>query len=46
VTDEVTEEIIIELDDNLIPNQNIILQPDDIVTVNTFPYRKKISFTG
>jgi protein involved in polysaccharide export with SLBB domain len=42
--DEVTEEIIIELDDNLIPNQNIILQPDDIVTVNTYPYRMENKF--
>ena len=42
--DEVTEEIIIELDDNLIPNQNITLQPDDIVTVNTFPYRTENKF--
>ena len=42
--DEVTEEIIIELDDNLIPNQNIILQPDDIVTVNTYPYRIENKF--
>jgi protein involved in polysaccharide export with SLBB domain len=42
--DEVTEEIIIELDDDLIPNQNIILQPDDIVTVNTFPYRIENKF--
>ena len=42
--DEVTEEIIIELDDNLIPSQNIALQPDDIVTVNTFPYRRGNKF--
>jgi len=42
--DEVTEEIIIELDDNLIPNQNIVLKPDDIVTVNTFPYRTENKF--
>ena len=42
--DEVTEEIIVELDDNLIPDQNIILQPDDIVTVNTFPYRTENKF--
>jgi len=41
---EVTEEIIVELDDNLIPNQNIVLQPDDIVTVNTFPYRTENKF--
>ena len=42
--DEVTEEIIVELDDNLIPDQNIILQPDDIVTVNTYPYRIENKF--
>jgi len=42
--DEVTEEIILELDDNLIPNQNIVLEPDDIVTVNTFPYRTENKF--
>jgi protein involved in polysaccharide export with SLBB domain len=42
--DEVTEEIIVELDDNLIPNQNITLQPDDIVTINTFPYRIENKF--
>ena len=40
----VTEEIIIKLDENLIPNKIIILQPDDIVTVNTFPYRKVNKF--
>ena len=40
----VTEEIIVELDENLIPNKKIILQPDDIVTVNTFPYRKDNKF--
>ena len=42
--DNVTEEIIIKLDENLIPNKIIILQPDDIVTVNTFPYRKVNKF--
>jgi len=42
--DNVTEEIAIELDENLIPNKKIILQPDDIVTVNTFPYRKENRF--
>jgi protein involved in polysaccharide export with SLBB domain len=42
--DNVTEEIIIKLDENLIPNKTIILQPDDIVTVNTFPYRKVNKF--
>ena len=35
--ENVTEEIIVQLDENLIPNKKIILQPDDIVTVNTFP---------
>jgi protein involved in polysaccharide export with SLBB domain len=38
--ENVTEEIIIKLDENLIPNKKIVLQPDDIVTVNTYPYRK------
>ena len=42
--ENVTEEIIIKLDENLIPNKKIILQPDDIVTVNTFPYRKDNKF--
>ena len=42
--DNVTEEIAVELDENLIPNKKIILQPDDIVTVNTFPYRKENKF--
>ena len=42
--ENVTEEIIIKLDENLIPNKKIILQPDDIVTVNTFPYRKENKF--
>ena len=42
--DNVTEEIIVELDENLIPNKKISLQPDDIVTVNTFPYRKENKF--
>ena len=42
--DNVTEEIILELDENLIPNKKIILNPDDIVTVNTFPYRKENKF--
>ena len=40
----VTEEIIIKLDGNLNPNKKIVLQPDDIVTVNTFPYRKENKF--
>ena len=42
--DNVTKEITVELDENLIPNKKIILQPDDIVTVNTFPYRKENKF--
>ena len=42
--DNVTKEIILELDENLIPNKKIVLQPDDIVTVNTFPYRKDNKF--
>ncbi|MDB3927358.1 SLBB domain-containing protein [Flavobacteriaceae bacterium] len=42
--ENVTEEIIVELDENLIPNKKIILKPDDIVTVNTFPYRKENKF--
>ena len=41
---EFTKEIIVELDDYLIPNQKINLLPDDIVTVNTFPYRKDNKF--
>jgi protein involved in polysaccharide export with SLBB domain len=42
--ENVTEEIIVKLDENLNPNKKIILQPDDIVTVNTFPYRKENKF--
>ena len=42
--DNITEEIILELDENLIPNKKIILNPDDIVTVNTFPYRRENKF--
>ena len=42
--ENVTEEIIIKLDENLIPNKKIVLQPDDIVTVNTYPYRKNNKF--
>ncbi len=41
---EVTKEIIVELDDYLIPNKKISLLPDDIVTVNAFPYRKENKF--
>ena len=40
----ITEEIIVEVNENLIPNKKIILQPDDIVTVNTFSYRKDNKF--
>ena len=40
----VTDEIVLEIDENLIPNKKIVLQPDDIVTVNTFPYRKENKF--
>ena len=42
--EKVTEEIIIKLDENLNPNKKIVLKPDDIVTVNTFPYRKENKF--
>ena len=42
--DDITQEIIIEIDENLIPNKKIILQPDDIITVNAFPYRKENGF--
>lgn len=42
--DDITQEIIIELDDNLIPNKDLSLLPDDIVTVNTYPYRKSNEF--
>ena len=41
---KLTEEIVLELDDNLIPNNKISLLPDDIVTVNTYPYRKENKF--
>jgi protein involved in polysaccharide export with SLBB domain len=43
-SEKVTEEIVITLDENLIPDKKIILQPDDIVTVNTYPYRKTNKF--
>jgi protein involved in polysaccharide export with SLBB domain len=43
-SENVTEEIIVQLDENLIPNKKIILLPDDIITVNTFPYRKDNKF--
>ena len=42
--ENVTKEIIVSIDENLIPNNKIILQPDDIVTVNTFSYRKENKF--
>ena len=42
--ENVTKEIIVSIDENLIPNNKIILQPDDIVTVNTFLYRKENKF--
>ena len=42
--ENVTKEIIVQLDENLIPNNKIVLQPDDIVTVNTFSYRKENEF--
>ena len=42
--ENITEEIILKLDENLIPNKKIVLQPDDIVTVNTFPFRKENKF--
>ena len=41
---KITKEINIELDDNLIPNKNILLLPDDIVTVNSFPFRRNNEF--
>ena len=40
----VTQEILVELNDDLVPNKKILLKPDDIVTVNTFPYRKDNKF--
>lgn len=43
-TEVLTEEIFVELDENLKPNKKIILQPDDIVTVNTFSYRRENKF--
>ena len=42
--ENVTKEIIVSIDENLIPDNKIILQPDDIVTVNTFSYRKENKF--
>ena len=42
--EKITKEINIELDDNLIPNKNIFLVADDIVTVNAFPFRRNNQF--
>jgi len=41
---EITKEINLELDDNLIPNKNILLIADDIVTVNSSPFRRNNQF--
>ena len=41
---EITKIFKIELNDNLIPNKNILLLPDDIVTVNPFPFRRNNQF--
>ena len=41
---EITKEINLGLDDNLIPNKNVLLLPDDIVTVNSFPYERNNQF--
>ena len=41
---KITEEINLELDDNLIPNKDILLLADDIVTVNSFPFRRNNQF--
>ena len=41
---KVTEEILIKINDNLVPNKKILLLPDDIVTVNTFPFRRENKF--
>ena len=41
---EITKEINLELDDNLIPNINIPLIADDIVTVNSSPFRRNNQF--
>ena len=40
----ITKEINLELDDNLIPNKNILLLADDIVTVNSSPFRRNNQF--
>ena len=41
---EITKEINLELNDNLIPNKNILLVADDIVTVNSSPFRRNNQF--
>ena len=41
---EITKIFKIELNDNLIPNKNILLLPDDIITVNPFPFRRNNQF--
>ncbi|MDB9793339.1 SLBB domain-containing protein [Flavobacteriaceae bacterium] len=41
---EITKEIILELDDNLISNKNILLVADDIITVNSSPFRRDNQF--
>ncbi|MDC1456013.1 SLBB domain-containing protein [Flavobacteriaceae bacterium] len=41
---EITKEINLELDDNLIPSKNILLLADDIVTVNSSPFRRNNQF--
>ena len=41
---EVTKEINIELDDYLVPTKKIILLPDDIITVNSSPFRRNNQF--
>ncbi|MDA8589080.1 SLBB domain-containing protein [Flavobacteriaceae bacterium] len=42
--DKITEEILIKINDNLVPNKKVLLLPDDIVTVNTFPFRRENKF--
>ena len=41
---KITREINLELDDYLLPTKKIILEPDDIVTVNSFPFRRNNKF--
>ena len=38
------KKLILELDDYLVPTKKIILQPDDIVTVNSSPFRRNNQF--